>query len=89
MTDLIERLLAVEGGDEGTHWYRNPDGPEAAARIAEMEAEVARLLQAIKDAVEDHDWHTADPYDRGTCDLQGLRDIIAALAAPDTGGADG
>ena len=37
MTDLIERLRAVEGGDDGTHWYRNPDGPEAAARIAELE----------------------------------------------------
>ncbi|HRP26374.1 hypothetical protein [Thauera sp.] len=43
MADLIERLRAVEGGDDGTHWYRNPDGPEAAARIAELEAEVARL----------------------------------------------
>lgn len=37
--DLKKRLTMVEG--EGTtHWYRNPDGPEAVAEIQRLEEEV-------------------------------------------------
>lgn len=49
MGDLTERLLAVEGGNEGTHWYRNPDGPEAATRIAELEATLKNRDMAESD----------------------------------------
>lgn len=45
--DLLERLVAVESSrpdsDCTTNWYRNPDGPEAKARIEALEGEVARL----------------------------------------------
>jgi hypothetical protein len=48
MSDLQERLTKVESSDCGqggftTNWYRNPDGPEAAERISQLEAEVGRL----------------------------------------------
>lgn len=42
MTDLLERLLQVEG--RTTQYYRNPDGPEAADEIKQLRAEVADLL---------------------------------------------
>lgn len=59
MSDLIERLLK----QETTGWayndsrkpvkeLRNPDGPEAAARIAELEAENARLREALGEVIE-------------------------------------
>lgn len=43
--DLIERLRRVEPDAPGerTRWLRNPDGPEAADRIAALEAENERL----------------------------------------------
>lgn len=47
MSDLTDRLLAVEGSREGTHWYRNPDGPEAAAEIDRLQARVAVLTEAL------------------------------------------
>ena len=46
---LVERLLKVEshnaGGVSGlcTNWYRNPDGPEAAAVIHAQAATIERL----------------------------------------------
>jgi hypothetical protein len=48
--DLIARLRAVENGGSAnsvTHWYRNPDGPEAAERIEQLEAEVAKLYRLL------------------------------------------
>ena len=51
MSDLLERLRRVENGDgtgnHVTHWYRNPDGPEAAAEIARL-----RLTDAEREAVK-------------------------------------
>lgn len=46
--DLIRRLLAVDtasadGASLACNWYRNPDGREAAAEIARLQDEVARL----------------------------------------------
>jgi hypothetical protein len=40
MSDLIERLRAVEGRDApgSTRWHRNPDGPEAAGLIERLRA---------------------------------------------------
>ena len=40
---LCERLEQVEG--HTTHYYRNPDGPEAARRIRELNAEMGRLRE--------------------------------------------
>lgn len=45
MSDITERLRSVETGD-GTgdhvvHWYRNPDGLEAADEIERLRGEVA------------------------------------------------
>ena len=41
MTDLLDRLRRVENGDgkgdHVSHWYRNPDGPEAAAEIERLQ----------------------------------------------------
>jgi hypothetical protein len=38
--DLVKRLRKVEPDAPGerTRWYRNPDGPEAADRIEQLEA---------------------------------------------------
>jgi hypothetical protein len=57
MSDLIERLNRVESsaplysGDmrPTTNWFRNPDGPEAAAEIFRLTAEVARLREALNE----------------------------------------
>lgn len=57
MSDLITRLRAVEGTNEGTHWYRNPDGPDAAQRIKSLELALFRLSNAIRDYMIAHDTH--------------------------------
>lgn len=93
MGDLTERLLAVDGGDEGTHWYRNPEGPEAAARIAELEAEVARLREALRITEIDAETMLIDRLEKPdrTAFWTAVRvrnAARAALAAPDTGGAE-
>jgi hypothetical protein len=49
---LLERLEAVEGGPFppgaiGTCWHRNPDGPEAATRIRQLEAENGALREIL------------------------------------------
>lgn len=51
--DLFERLRKVGGvrHDGATRWYVNPDGPEAADRIEQLEEENKRLCaNAISDA---------------------------------------
>jgi hypothetical protein len=57
MTDLVERLQKTLPALRSSALpkvfamppaYRNPDGPEAAARITELEAEVARLREALE-----------------------------------------
>ena len=94
MADLIERLLAVESGEEGTNWYRNPDGPEAAARIAEMEVMIAtacRVLKPIADMMAplrdkpNYRYQTSS----GARACLDAFEVLTALPAPDTGGADG
>ena len=52
---LIERLNRVESSRKfgvttaaTTLWLRNPDGPEAASRIAELEAELATAVRALE-----------------------------------------
>jgi len=44
--DIVERLLKVEPDEPGdrTRWYRNPDGPDAAAEITRLRAREAELL---------------------------------------------
>jgi hypothetical protein len=57
MDDLKERLRKVEGsveygadpGGTVTCWHRNPDGPEAAARIEALEQRVSELEEALSD----------------------------------------
>jgi len=52
MSDLLARLRQVDppgGGEHGTRWYRNPEGPGAADRIEALEAEVERLTKRIPD----------------------------------------
>jgi hypothetical protein len=57
MDDLKERLRKVEGsveygadpGGTVTCWHRNPDGPEAAARIEVLEQRVSELEEALSD----------------------------------------
>jgi hypothetical protein len=78
MDDLKERLLKVEGsveygadpGGTVTCWHRNPDGPEALARIEALEQHVSELedlldterykvaigVQAIARAVQGRQW---------------------------------
>jgi hypothetical protein len=41
-SDLLERLRKVEGKGS-THWYRNPDGPEAAAEIERLRGRLKRF----------------------------------------------
>jgi len=51
MSDIVERLRKVESGDKWdpgdglhvTHWYRNPDGPEAADLIERQRAVIEEL----------------------------------------------
>lgn len=54
MTDqtLMERLNAVEGSDEGTLWYRNPDGPEAAQEIERLQERVERQESALIECLD-------------------------------------
>ena len=53
MSELVERLRKVESSRDDcasnitTNWYRNPDGPEAAARIEELEAAL-RAVSHVK-----------------------------------------
>jgi hypothetical protein len=55
MDDLKERLRKVEGsveygadpGGTVTCWHRNPDGPEAVARIEALEQRVSELEEAL------------------------------------------
>ena len=51
--DLVKRLRKVEPDAPGerTRWYRNPDGPEAADRIEQLEA----ALREIADQIEKYD----------------------------------
>lgn len=51
MTDIVDRLRKVEPDEPGerTRWYRNPDGPEAAATIEALRAEVERLRELWAD----------------------------------------
>lgn len=43
--DLLARLRKVDPDTPGerTRWYRNPDGPEAADRIEQLEALIALI----------------------------------------------
>jgi len=43
--DLVRRLRKVEPDAPGerTRWYRNPDGPEAANRIEQLEAALREI----------------------------------------------
>ena len=60
MTDLVERLLQVEG--RTTQYYRNPDGPEAADEIKQLRARVAELERALKPYA--HYYSDYDPIGR-------------------------
>ena len=56
MSDLIERLRKVEHGRSdkfgmATHWYRNPDGPEAAAEIGRLR----KLVNTAAEVTEDYE----------------------------------
>lgn len=48
MSDLVKRLRKVEPDAPGerTRWYRNPDGPEAADRIEQLETAFGELMKA-------------------------------------------
>lgn len=54
--DVVERLRAVESsGDPArgigrvtTNWYRNPDGPEAAALITDLRAKLERARAGLE-----------------------------------------
>lgn len=48
--DLLTRLRQVEG--ETTHYYRNPEGPEAADEIERLRARVAKLESRASDPRE-------------------------------------
>lgn len=69
MSDLIERLLQVDpprGNDDGTRWYRNPDGREAADRIQALEAALADAIECVES------WGAyADAYFQQKHDLAG------------------
>lgn len=55
MTDLLDRLRKADGSDEGTRWYRNPDGPEAAREIERLWADLAEaeaLLRRVRFAID-------------------------------------
>ena len=52
---LLERLRKVEpeGGDENrTRWYRNPDGPEAAAEVERLQARERDLEAAVREYLQ-------------------------------------
>ena len=52
MSGLLERLRRVEpegGNEHATRYYRNPDGPEAAAEIERLQARVRELEAALTD----------------------------------------
>ena len=55
--DLVKRLRKVEPDAPGerTRWYRNPDGPEAADRIEQLEAALRKIAC------------DGEPYDKCHC----------------------
>jgi hypothetical protein len=54
--DLVKRLRKVDPDTPGerTRWYRNPDGPDAADRIEELESALREI--ADPDSWEGMDW---------------------------------
>ena len=58
MTDeeLKAKLLEVEsgkgGGDCTSNWHRNPEGPQAVARIEELEAVLSSLYGQVYQAID-------------------------------------
>lgn len=79
MSDLVERLYALRDAIRAFDPTRILCG-EAAAHIEALEAENARLREALQSLLTD--WHDCMGH-RGT---KGERDAIAALA--ETGGSD-
>ena len=67
--DLIERLERVEGDDEATHYYRNPDGPEAADRLraceGAMRMAMGQLHEAATEKRANRFWTASQARDRG------------------------
>lgn len=80
VSDLLERLRKVEPDKPGdrTRWYRNPDGPEAADRIATQRIVIESYADSCKAACEE----IARLKER-------LAAAEAALARHKDGGADG
>ena len=52
--DLVKRVREVEPDAPGerTRWYRNPDGPEAADRIEQLEAALKKAPEIAHDLGE-------------------------------------
>ena len=90
MTDyakLIERLEKVEPDTPGegvTRYYRNPDGPEAAAALRTLlsraEAAEAKLAEAMK-ALEPFSVFAAPLFERNF----NRTDVVARVSAADGG----
>lgn len=89
MSDLTERLRAVAWSTQNLKsqkmvQYYNPDGPEAAARIEALEAELERAREAMRGVIT---WDAA----RGFPIPYRVRDPIHACLVeghPPTGGAE-
>lgn len=92
MTDLNERLRQVESSDgkgaATTNWYRNPDGPEAADRIALLEGALRDVL-AFRRGQGKYSLSGLSDYDRGNAAEDAWQEIetrLQALAETEVGG---
>mgnify|MGYP000882141471 CR=1 FL=1 len=65
--DIVARLRKVEPDAPGerTRWYRNPDGPEAAAEIERLRARVAEMEHVQRQSAAEREDAKALAFARG------------------------
>ena len=61
---LMEVVIAHRSGKRKKYWHRNPEGPQAVARIKELEVKNVRLRLALKSIIRATDEYPAHTFVR-------------------------